>query len=69
MPRHYEKSLKLKVARLICDEKHSTTKTALEFGVPLKTVENWVTAYNKDRNCYNPDFECNKKQSKKTNSK
>ena len=36
------------VAEVICVQNEGTIKTAEEFGVPLKTVENWVTAYNKD---------------------
>ena len=34
----------------------SPIKTAEEFGVPLKTVENWVTAYNKDPHCFDDDY-------------
>lgn len=37
------------VVRLICEEKQSTGKTAKTFGVPVKTVEKWVTKYNKNR--------------------
>ena len=37
------------VAEVICVQNEGTIKTAEEFGVPLKTVENWVTAYNKDQ--------------------
>ena len=27
-----------------------------KMGVPLKTVENWVTAYNKDPHCFDDDY-------------
>ena len=40
----------------ICVQKEGTIKTAEEFGVPLKTVENWVTAYNKDHHCFDDDY-------------
>ena len=44
------------VAELICVQNEGTIKTAEEFGVPLKTVENWVTAYNKDPHCFDDDY-------------
>ena len=44
------------VAELICIQHEGTIKTAEEFGVPLKTVENWVTAYNKDPHCFDDDY-------------
>ena len=44
------------VAQMICVQKERTIKTAEEFGVPLKTVENWVTAYNKDPHCFDDDY-------------
>ena len=31
----------------------STSKTAKEFGIPLKTVEKWITTYNKNPKAYN----------------
>ena len=34
---------------MICEEKESTSKVAKSFGVPIKTVENWVTKYNKNK--------------------
>ena len=37
------------VVRMICEEKESTSKVAKSFGVPIKTVENWVTKYNKNK--------------------
>ena len=44
------------VAELICVQNEGTIKTAEEFGVILKTVENWVTAYNKDPHCSDDDY-------------
>ena len=52
MPRRYEKSLKKKIVNIICDQKNSTIKTAREYDIPLKTVEKWITAYNKDRTVF-----------------
>lgn len=41
------------VVRMICEEKESTSKVAKSFGVPVKTVEHWITKYNKNK--YLPD--------------
>lgn len=32
-------------------------KTANEYGIPLKTVEKWITAFNKDNHCFDPKIE------------
>lgn len=34
----------------------STLKTAQDLNVPLKTLENWITAYNKDSHIFDPDY-------------
>lgn len=52
MPRQYEKKMKNEVAHLICVERKSTIKTAEEYKVPLKTVEKWVTAFNKNNKVF-----------------
>lgn len=52
MPNRYEKKLKNEVAHLICVERKSTMKTAEEHNVPLKTVEKWVTAFNKNNKVF-----------------
>ena len=44
------------IVNLIVNEKHSTIKTAQQFEVPLKTVEKWITAYNKDSNVFNDNY-------------
>lgn len=56
MPRRYNNSFKSMIVNLIVNEKHSTIKTAQQFEVPLKTVEKWITAYNKDHNVFNSDY-------------
>lgn len=48
----YNKILKQVVAQEICENGNSTSKVAAEYGIPLKTVEKWVTAYNKDNTVF-----------------
>ena len=47
MPRKYNNDFKSMLVNLIVNEKHSTIKTVEQFDVPLKTVEKWITAFNK----------------------
>lgn len=56
MPRKYERSFKSMIINLIVNEKHSTIKTAEQFNIPLKTLEKWITAYNKNNNVFNSDY-------------
>lgn len=56
MPKSYSRDFKKMIVELINIQGHSTIKTAEEFSVPLKTVENWITAYNKDNHCFDPDY-------------
>lgn len=56
MPRKYSNDFKSMIVNLIVNEKHSTIKTAQQFDVPLKTLEKWITAYNKDSNVFNSDY-------------
>ena len=56
MSRKYDKNFKSMIVNLIVNEKHSTLKTAEQFEIPLKTVEKWITAYNKDRHCFDADY-------------
>ncbi len=56
MPRKYDNSFKAMIVNLIVNEKHSTIKTAEQFDVPLKTVEKWITSYNKDNRCFDSDY-------------
>ena len=55
MPRRYENNFKSMLVNLIVNEKHSTIKTAEQFDVPLKTLEKWITAFNKDNKCFDAD--------------
>lgn len=62
MPRTYNNELKSMIVNLIVNEKHSTSKTAEQFDIPLKTIEKWITAYNKDHNAFNSDYLSSAKQ-------
>ena len=44
------------IVNLIVNENHSTIKTAQQFDIPLKTLEKWITAYNKDEHCFDADY-------------
>ena len=48
MTMHYNIELKKKLCYNICINGDSTIKTAEEFNVPLKTLEKWITAFNKN---------------------
>lgn len=56
MPRKYERDFKSMIVNLIVNEKHSTIGTAEQFNIPLKTLEKWITAYNKDNNVFNSNY-------------
>ena len=57
MTMHYNTELKKKLCEDICLNHASTIKTAQEFNVPLKTLEKWITAFNKDRHCFDSKVE------------
>lgn len=48
----YSNILKKKLCVDICVHKKSTIKTAEDNGIPLKTLEKWITAYNKNPECF-----------------
>ena len=56
MPRKYDKNFKAMIVNLIVNEKHSTISTANQFDIPLKTLEKWITAYNKDIHCFDENY-------------
>jgi transposase-like protein len=52
MARIYSKQLKASVVNEIINKHRSTSKVAAEMNIPLKTVENWITLYNKDNTVF-----------------
>ncbi len=48
----YNNSLKKKLCEDICLHGKSTSITAKEYGIPLKTLEKWITSFHKDSNCF-----------------
>ncbi|MDO5011793.1 MAG: hypothetical protein Q4E31_13280 [Intestinibacter bartlettii] len=56
MPAKYDNDFKSMIVNLICIEKHSTIKTAQQFNIPLKTIEKWITAFNKDNRCFDANY-------------
>lgn len=57
MNTHYTIYLKRKLCKNICLNGKSTIKTAQEYNIPLKTLEKWITAFNKDNHCFDPKLE------------
>ena len=45
----WDKETQDTIVKVICEEKQSKSKVANSFGVPVKTVENWITKYNKNK--------------------
>ncbi len=52
----YENSLKKKIVKLIVECGAPTKRTAEGYNIPLKTLEKWITAYNKNNHCFD-DYE------------
>ena len=48
----YPKILKKQLCTDICLNGKSTIKTADDYGIPIKTLEKWITAFNKDCHCF-----------------
>lgn len=55
MNAQYNINLKRNLYTDICLHGKSTIKTAKEYGVPLKTLEKWITAFNKDNRIFDSD--------------
>lgn len=53
---HYSNDFKKTAVELIKVANQSTTKTAEELNIPLKTLEKWITAYNKNNKVFDSDF-------------
>ena len=50
----YNRELKKELCEKICINRYSTISTANEYGIPIKTLEKWITAFNKDNHCFDP---------------
>lgn len=48
----YDNNLKKNLCDDICINGKSTSITAKEYGIPLKTLEKWITAYHKNPKCF-----------------
>ena len=46
----YSYEFKNYIVKRIVEQHYSTSLTAMEFDIPLKTLEKWITAYNKNPN-------------------
>lgn len=57
MNMYYSRELKKQLCENICIKGNSTLKTAEQFNVPIKTLEKWITAFNKDNHCFDPIIE------------
>ena len=57
MNMYYSRELKKKLCEKIRINGESTLKTAEEYNVPIKTLEKWITAYNKNNHCFDPIIE------------
>lgn len=56
MSRSYSNVFRKKLASMVVDGHASTIRTAEKYHVPIKTLENWITAYRKDPKYYNLSF-------------
>ena len=52
MNMHYSIELKKKLCTDICFNGKSTVISSKEYNVPLKTLEKWITNFNKDPRCF-----------------
>ena len=50
----HSRELKKKICENICINHFSTLKTANEYNIPIKTLEKWITSYNKNPHCFDP---------------
>lgn len=55
MNKFYSNKLKKKLCTEVIVHGQSTIKTAEANGIPLKTFEKWITAFNKDPHCFDLD--------------
>ena len=62
---YYSTEFKKMATELVCISKQSTIKTAKDLNIPLKTLENWITAYNKDPHVFDRNYVSPQQQIKK----
>lgn len=55
----YTNSLKKKLCEDICLHGNSTSVSAKEYNIPLKTLEKWITSYNKNNHCFDSSDDTN----------
>lgn len=53
---YYDNDFKKMAVELVLISKQSTSKTADDLKVPLKTFEKWITAYNKNNKIFDSDY-------------
>lgn len=53
---YYSNEFKKMALDLIKISKQSTIKTAKDLNIPLKTLEKWITAYNKNNKIFDSDY-------------
>ena len=53
---YYSKEFKKMAIDLIKVSKQSTSKTADDLNIPLKTLEKWITAYNKNNHIFDSNY-------------
>ena len=53
---YYSREFKKMAVELVAIAKQSTSKTADDLKIPLKTFEKWITAYNKNDKVFDGDF-------------
>lgn len=56
MATKYNNDFKAMIVDSIVNQKKGTSHTATFYGIPLKTVEKWITAYNKDNLCFSDNY-------------
>ena len=62
MSRKYSNDFKAMIVKLIKVEGNSTSGIAERYNIPLKTVESWITKYNKNPNIFNVKCLSNEQQ-------
>lgn len=52
----YSNTIKKRLAEMICIDGKSTIRTAKAYNIPLKTLEKWITAYNKNNHIFDEEI-------------